>query len=66
MKLGPVERCLLRLWAGLERENRRLLALLRAGHTLFEAEATLERMAKGASPGENAGKALRPDDGAQG
>jgi len=30
------------LWQRLARENRRLLALLRAGHTLREAEGVLE------------------------
>ena len=32
---------LLALWERLDRENRRLLALLRAGHSLTEAEQAL-------------------------
>jgi len=50
---------LLALWERLDRENRRLLALLRAGHSLVDAEEALasepladqqQRGSKGRSP----------------
>lgn len=40
--MRQIEARLLALWERLTRENRRLLALLRAGHSLVEAEEVLE------------------------
>jgi hypothetical protein len=39
--MRQIEARLLALWERLARENRRLLALLRAGHSLVEAEEAL-------------------------
>ena len=39
--MREIEARLLALWERLSRENRRLLALLRAGHSLAEAEEVL-------------------------
>ena len=39
--MRQIEARLLALWQRLARENRRLLALLRAGHSLAEAEEVL-------------------------
>jgi len=40
--MRQIEARLLALWERLARENRRLLALLRAGHSLVEAEEALQ------------------------
>ena len=56
--MRQIEARLLALWERLARENRRLLALLRAGHSLVEAEEVLrsgeggERLPDDQSPGD--------------
>lgn len=47
--MRQIEARLLALWERLARENRRLLALLRAGHSLTEAEEAL--MSEESTPG---------------
>ena len=48
--MRQIEARLLALWERLARENRRLLALLRAGHSLVEAEKALMSEESTAAP----------------
>lgn len=48
--MRQIEARLLALWERLARENRRLLALLRAGHSLTEAEEVLMSEESTAAP----------------
>lgn len=53
--MREIEARLLALWERLARENRRLLVLLRAGHSLVEAEEVL--MSQESTPGPTDGPA---------
>ena len=53
--MRQIEARLLALWERLARENRRLLALLRAGHSLVEAEEAL--MSEESTAGPTSGPA---------
>jgi len=52
--MRQIEARLLALWERLARENRRLLALLRAGHSLAEAEEALMSEKSTAEPTDGA------------
>ena len=54
--MRQLEARLLALWERLARENRRLLALLRAGHSLVEAEKALMSEESTAGPADEDGE----------